>query len=117
MRNPRTLKAFSLADDLAVEVYRVTRVFPSEERYGLTNQLRRGAVSVASNLVEGCSRESQADFCRFVEIALGSAMELHYQLSLAARLGFGIDAEVKTAEAKAEVVAKTLNGLVTTLRS
>jgi four helix bundle protein len=70
-------------------VYRLTRGFPPEERFGLTNQMRRAAVSISSNLAEGCSRSSKADYARFVEIATGSVFEvvsqatisLNYQLS------------------------------------
>lgn len=88
MRNPNELKVYELAMDLAVTVYELTAAFPSEERFGLVSQMRRAAVSIASNIAEGCSRESQADFRRFVEIATGSAMELRCQLTLAVRLGF-----------------------------
>lgn len=85
MRVPEELEVFKLADDLAHAIYDLTSVFPSEERYGLTTQLRRAAISIPSNLAEGCSRESRADFRRFVEIALGSSMEVKYQLSFARR--------------------------------
>lgn len=84
MRDPNGLKVFAMADALARAVYEWTVQLPSEEKYTLVSQLRRSALSVPSNLVEGCSRESQADFRRFVEIALGSAMELRYQLMFAA---------------------------------
>lgn len=73
---------------LVTSVYELTTKFPPDERFGLTQQLRRAAVSVPSNIAEGCSRESQADFRRFIEIALGSAMEVRCQLSIADRLGF-----------------------------
>lgn len=89
MRNPEELQVFGLADRLVEEVYRLTADFPVGERYGLTQQIRRAAVSVPSNIVEGCSRNSQADFARFIEIATGSAMELRYQLALARRMDFG----------------------------
>lgn len=86
MRDPQTLAVFGKADALVIEVYRLTSVFPPEEKFSLTSQVRRAAVSVASNLVEGCSRASEKEFARFVEIALGSSMELEYQLGLARRL-------------------------------
>lgn len=89
MRNPEELKVFELADRLVLEVYRLTASFPAEERYGLSQQMRRAAVSIPSNIVEGCTRESQADFRRFIEIATGSAAELRYQLGLSRRLDFG----------------------------
>ena len=65
-------KSIALADT----VYQLTKSFPSDERFGLTNQMRRAAVSISSNIAEGCSRGSKTDFRRFVEIAAGSAFEL-----------------------------------------
>jgi len=88
MRDHTKLRAFELADEVAVLVYRVTARFPREELYGLTSQMRRAAVSVSSNIVEGCARDSQSDYLRFLYISFGSLRELHYQLSLSKRLGF-----------------------------
>lgn len=88
MRDHTKLQAFELADEVAIIIYQVTRDFPKEELYGLTSQMRRAAVSVPSNIVEGCARESQNEYLRFLEIAFGSLRELHYQFSLAKRLGY-----------------------------
>lgn len=85
MRDPGQLKVVALAEDLASEVYDLTMLFSGAERYGITSQLRRAALSVGANLVEGCSREGAADFRRFVEIAQGSAMEVRFFLSFAWR--------------------------------
>ena len=82
-RDPTKLKVFKLADDLVPEVYRRTRGFPSEERYGLQSQIRRAGISVSTNLVEGCARRTTKDYLRFIEISLGSASEARYLLSLA----------------------------------
>lgn len=115
MRDPKTLKVFEKADELVLSVYRLTRCMPPEEKYSLTQQIHRAAVSIPSNLVEGCSRSSERDFARFVEISLGSAMELEYQLGLAQRLvGRHRDAVVEVSNAstdseemKAAFVART----------
>ena len=88
MRDHRNLRAFQLADELAFLVYQDTKDFPREEMFGLTAQIRRSAVSVPSNIVEGCGRQSEADLVRFLDIANGSLRELQYQLSLASRLGY-----------------------------
>ena len=68
MRDHIKLRAFELADEVAVLVYRMTAGFPREEMYGLTSQMRRAAISVPSNIVEGCARDSQADYLRFLYI-------------------------------------------------
>ena len=121
MRDPEKLLVFQDANSLAEEVYRVTADFPIQERYGLTNQIRRAAMSVPSNLVEGCSRESVADFRRFVEIALGSAMELHYQLGFALRMNMVTAVEnvqlLAEARDRSAVVGKSLNNLIRSLRA
>ena len=77
-----------MADELALLVYRETAAFPKEELFGLTSQVRRAAVSVASNIAEGCGRSSDTDFLRFLDMANGSLRELQYQISLANRLGY-----------------------------
>ena len=79
MRDHKKLMAFELADEIAVMIYEMTKALPKEELYGLTGQMRRAAVSAASNLVEGCSRNSRIEYLRFLEIAYGSLRELGYQ--------------------------------------
>ncbi len=88
MRGHTKLRAFELADEIAMLTYKFTAAFPREEQFGSTSQIRRAAVSVPSNIVEGCSRDSTADYIRFLDIAFGSLGELEYQVSLVTRLGF-----------------------------
>ncbi len=116
MRDPSKLRAFQLADELAVAVYRATKHFPRDEQFGLTSQMRRAAVSAASNIVEGCARSSQADYVHFLGTAYGSASELLYQLSLASRLGYWQDVEYAALKEACAETCRVLNGLIRSLR-
>ncbi len=114
MRDHRKLKAFELADALALLVYAATREFPKEEIFGLTSQIRRAAVSIPSNIVEGCARKTEKDYLHFLDVAYGSLKELTYQISLAKRLGYAENAT--ELENKTEETAKVLCGLINALR-
>lgn len=88
MSDFKQLAVWQKAHEATLEVYKITRSFPSDERFGLTSQIRPAAVSIGSNLAEGRGRKSDADFARFVQIALGSAYELQYQLLVARDIGY-----------------------------
>lgn len=83
MQNFRDLKVWGKAHAIALATYGATEAFPAAERYGLTSQMRRAAASIPTNIAEGCVRSSDADFGRFLHIALGSASELEYLALLA----------------------------------
>ncbi len=117
MRDYHKLRAFELADQLALAIYKCTKSFPKEEMFGLTSQIRRAAVSVPSNIVEGCAKSSQADYMRFLEIAYGSVCEVEYQLSLAKRLGFLESQSAKETNSLANETGRVLNGLLRSLKS
>ena len=83
MQDFRNLKVWEKAHILTLDVYRVSKIFPREEMYGLTSQLRRASVSIAANIAEGSCRKGAADFARFLQMAAGSASEVEYHLLLA----------------------------------
>ena len=116
MRNYKKLRAFELADELVVAIYHCTKSFPNDERFGLTSQMRRAAVSIPSNIVEGSSRNTLAEYLRFLDIAYGSACELEYQVNLAFRLGYMDEQSSVALEAKCGETARVLNGLIAGLR-
>ncbi len=114
MRDPGKLRAFVLADELAVRVYQETRSYPKEEVFGLVSQMRRAAVSVPSNIAEGCGRATEKEYLQFLSIAYGSLKELEYQISLSVKLGF-LD-EKSGLASSADEVARVLNGLINALK-
>lgn len=115
MRDHRKLRAFGLADRLVLEVYQATRAFPPDERWGLVSQLRRAAVSVPANIVEGCARNGEKEYLHFLGQALGSLREVGYLLDLSRRLGF-MDASVAQGlESQYQDSAATLAALIQSL--
>jgi four helix bundle protein len=118
MRDHRNLRAFQLADELALLIYRETAGFPKEELFGLTSQVRRAAVSVASNIAEGCGRSTDADFLRFLDMANGSLRELQYQISLARRLGYlPPQSSLATDDSVLFEAGRVLHGLIRSMRA
>lgn len=108
MGDYKKLKVWVKADEFVLAVYRATEDFPVAERYGLRSQIRRSAVSVPSNLAEGAGRHTDPQFRQFTRIALGSANEVEYQLTLAARLGFISAETAKDLSAKANELRRML---------
>lgn len=111
------LVVWERAISLCTAVYALTRGFPREEIYGLTNQLRRASVTIPSNIVEGYGRGTPQQYRYFLEIALGSSMELQTQLLIAKRLGFEEPQEVEKVESLESEVGRMLSATVTTLRA
>jgi four helix bundle protein len=112
----KDLRAWKLSMELAMEVYRQTEHFPREERYGLTSQLRRAAVSVSSNIAEGKGRSSDKELVLFLHHARGSLLEVETQLLIAEGLRYGSETETRTLLGLVETLAKTLNALIKSLK-
>jgi four helix bundle protein len=115
MRNYRDLQTWNKAHKLTLELYKLSRGFPKEEVYGLTSQLRRAASSIGANLAEGCGRQSNPEFARFVRISMGSASELDYHLLLASDLGFIESASYGRLSRSLTEVRKMLASLLSTV--
>lgn len=112
MASYRELKVWQAGVELALDVYRATRAFPSDERFGLVSQMRRAAVSVSSNIAEGHARNSAQEMIRFCGIALGSVAELEAQLTIASKLKFGNDVELNDVLQTCDKVSRMLHGLI-----
>jgi four helix bundle protein len=117
MEDFKDLKVWTKAHELTLAVYRRTRVFPKEEMYGLTSQLRRSAASIGANIAEGCGRRSDGEMKRFLQIARGSASELEYHFVLARDLQLLGDDEFKNLEGKVLEVQRMLASLVQRLQT
>ena len=111
------LEVWQKAVEYADLIYRATRSFPNEERFGLTSQLRRSAVSVSSNIAEGSSRSSDTDLARFIEISYGSLLESVSELQIAKRQQFLPSSMFEQAYDQAENLAKMLSGFRRTLKN
>jgi len=109
------LTVWQRAMELSVSVYELTRTFPKEETYGLSSQLRRASISIASNIAEGRGRMTEGEFRQFLGIAQGSTYEVQTQLLVARRLGMGNTHEVDKAEALCIETSKMLAALLQTL--
>jgi four helix bundle protein len=107
----RDLKVWNLAIDMTTLVYGLTADFPKSEIYGLSSQMRRAAVSIASNIAEGSARGTKKDFKQFVSIARGSNCELQTQLLIATRLGFAKEQALKEIEVISNEIGQMLSGL------
>lgn len=115
MRNYRDLQVWQKAHELTLDVYVTTRTFPVEEKYGLFSQIRRASVSIGANLAEGCGRRSEAEFARFVRIAMGSGAELSYELLVARDVNILGGADYVRLDGELCIVMRMLSSLLSKL--
>ena len=114
-RDHRKLKVFEMSDNLILDIYNATRHFPKEEIYGLTSQIRRAAVSVAANIVEGSARNSLRDYLHYLNIAYASLKETGYLISLSRRLGYLSEVEYDKMNDQFDNLSRALNALIGSL--
>ena len=112
----RDLIARRKAMQMVTEIYKVTRRFPRDELYGLTNQLRRAAVSVPSNIAEGQARYSPKEFRHFLSLSRGSLVEIETQVMIAHNLGYLLEKESQSLLNEAAELGRVLNGLIKSLK-
>jgi len=117
MQDFTNLQVWKKAHDFTVNIYQATQNFPSEEKFGLTSQIRRASISIESNLAEGCGRNNDKEFARFVGIAQGSAFEVRCQLILARDLGYISNNQFDFFEQKILEINRMLNALEQKLRA
>ena len=117
MQDFRNLDVWKKAHELTLAIYRLTKSFPDDERFGLTSQLRRGTASIGANLAEGCGRGTDADFSRHVQISMGSASEVEYHLLLASDLDYFDDKIHLGLQEEIARIKRMLTSLLKTLRS
>jgi four helix bundle protein len=117
VQNFKDLKVWQKAHRMVLSIYQQTVGFPAQEKFGLTNQIRRAAVSIPANIAEGSVRSSDADFARFLHIALGSASEVDYYLVLARDLRFWKEETYQTLDADLQEVKRMLAALIARVKS
>lgn len=116
MFNHKDLEAWKLAMDLAEDVYLITKEFPRQEMFGLVGQMRRSAVSIASNVAEGAARQSSPEFIRFLYMSTGAASELDTQIEISGRVGLLASKEASELQSRVDRISKLFFGLIRSLR-
>ena len=111
MRPHHNLDAWKKSVDFVVATYKMTEAFPKEEKFGLTSQIRRAAVSIPANIAEGAARKSDKEFLQFLSIAQGSASEVETEMLIAHRLGYLAKQEYELMEASLDDIGRMLTGL------
>ncbi len=117
MRDFRKYKVWKLSISVAKKIYSLTDELPHSEKYGITSQIQRAGISISSNIAEGCSRNSEKDFARFIEIALGSSFEVESLLVIISELKFTTAGDVEELLSELHLLQRKLNSLYSKLRS
>ena len=116
IKSYKDLTVWQKAMDLVVEIYRIVKILPPEERYALSDQMKRAAVSIPSNIAEGNARGSKKDYANFLSIAKGSNAELQTQCQICARLNFVKEENIQAALSLCDEVGRMLNTMIIRMR-
>lgn len=116
MRNFRDYDIWKNSICLAKKIYNLTDSFPQNEKYGLTSQIQRASISIASNIAEGCSRSSEKEFRHFLEIAQGSSFEVETQIILATEIGYLKNIDLTELFNELHIIQKQINNLCSRLK-
>ena len=116
MKDFRNLLVWEKSHELTLDIYRATGDFPREEQFGLISQIRRSCASIPANIAEGCGKQSDADFKRFIQIAMGSACELEYHLLLSKDLAFLKNNTFEDLTKRLIEIKKMLSGFIKKLK-
>jgi four helix bundle protein len=117
MQDFKKLKVWEKSHQLTLAIYQVTSSFPKEEMYGLTSQMRRAASSIPTNIAEGSGRGGKAELARFLQIAIGSASEIEYQILLAQDLNFLQASDYASLAASVDEIKRMLTGFIQKLKT
>ena len=117
MRNYKNLKIWGQGIELVKQIYVLVEQLPSTEKFGIKSQITRAAVSIPSNIAEGCSRNSEVEFKRFLEIAMGSLFEVHTQLTIIQELSFIKPKDLEAIFELVDTEGKMINGLINTIKN
>lgn len=115
MRDYKKYNVWELGHEITLEIYKLTNTFPKDENFGLTSQMRRSSSSIPANIAEGCGRESDAEFKRFLIISQGSASELEYFTILAKDLEYILEKDFRIIHDRVNKVRRSLNKLISKL--
>lgn len=117
MKTHKDLDVWNLSIELVTAIYKITQKFPEEEKYGLTAQIRRAAVSIPSNIAEGAARGSDKEFIRFLYFSMGSTMELETQFIISKNLSYLNEETFNKINTELNSIGKMINGLIKHLKN
>ena len=117
VKSHKDLDVWRAAIDMARDIYELTKAYPKEEQYGIVSQMRRSAVSIASNIAEGAARQGNKEFIQFLYVALGSASELDTQIEVSRKIGLGDSKALLELQKDLESISKMLQGLIRSVKN